>query len=565
MDQEEPIVDGRRIGQIVRRRWKAWTLLGVGLLGAGVGGGLYLLPQTFTSTVSISVQRPGGASSPLGGLIGLNGGQKSYGGVVKSLRMAEEVNAEVGLQNVYRLPSKDEASRRLSKSVALDDNAAEGLMYITVSLPAPPRYARHADGLRMGAQQASAQAANAYAEALRRYTVETDNDKEAVMLRMAENQIREARAGYDSAIDRLQAFVHQHRSGAGGAQAAQAAAAGDSGASSGTDKGSGAGGDKNSASAAAAGGELGGLYRERASLEQDIQTREATRTARTAMLDNQLQSLSTLPGEDPLLTGARAEERRADEELQSLKIQFEAEHPQVIAAQERLRIAQARVRKEVDGLKNGLTSDRAAYMAELTGLRSRLDKVQSQIALAEGQAQTGREQTAQLEKLRNEAQLRLEVLKATSTQVATLRVQTASSQSRILVIDRARVAEFSQPGLTLITLFSLFASLAALLFWLIVEYAFGKREPVLVVTPLARTPNDYAATAVINIHSNGAYGSGVHVNAVHGKDTHRETVNAASANGTNYAYANGTNGNGAHYEPIMIISDIDEDAEGTSE
>ena len=61
--------------------------------------------------------------------------------------------------------------------------------------------------------------------------------------------------------------------------------------------------------------------------------------------------LPPLPGEDPLLAGARAEERRADEELQTLRIQFEAEHPQVIAAQEKLKIAQARVQAEVEGAK----------------------------------------------------------------------------------------------------------------------------------------------------------------------------------------------------------------------
>ncbi len=318
---EEPIIDVQRVGQIARRRWKVWALLGTGLFGAGMAGGLCLLPQTFTSVVSISVQRPGGSSSPLGGLIGLGGGQKSYGGVVKSLRMAGEVESEVGLRQLYRLPSPEEAARRLSKSVGLDDNAAEGLLYITVALPAPPRYAGHANVLRDGARQASARAANAYAEALRRYTVETDNDKEAVMLRMAENQIREARAGYDSAIDRLQMFVHEHRGG----NIATAQPAGDE--------------KVGGASTLAAAGGLGGLYSERAQLEQEIQTREATRTARIAMLDSQLHSLATLPGEDPLLAGARAGERRADEELQALRIQFEAEHPQVIAAQEKLRIA----------------------------------------------------------------------------------------------------------------------------------------------------------------------------------------------------------------------------------
>ena len=443
---------------------------------------------------------------------------------------------------MYRLPSSEEAARKLSKSVGLDDNAAEGLLYITVALPAPPRYAGHANGLRDGARQASAQAANAYAEALRRYTVETDNDKEAVMLRMAENQIREARAGYDSAIDRLQMFVHEHHSGS----TATAQPAGDE--------------KTGGASTLAAGGGLGGLYSERAQLEQEIQTREATRTARIAMLDNQLHSLETLPGEDPLLTGARAEERRADEELQALRIQFEAEHPQVIAAQEKLRIARERVRREVDGLKNGLTSDRATNLAETSGLRSRLEKVHSQIALAEGQAQTGREQTAELEKLRNEATLRLEVLKTTSTQVATLRVQTASSQSRILVIDQARPAEVSSPGLTLISLFSGFASLAVLLLWLMAEYAFGKREPMLVVTPLTRTPADFGATAVINIHANGAYGSGVHVNSVHAH--HTNGANGLRKETATVAYANGANGHGNHAEPMMIISDLD--AEGTN-
>ena len=82
----------------------------------------------------------------------------------------------------------------------------------------------------------------------------------------------------------------------------------------------------------------------------------------------------------------------------------------------------------------------------------------------------------------------------------------------------------------------------------------------LVVTPLERMPSDFGATAVINIHANSGYGSGVHVNAVHangrnGSDTRKESMK-------NAAYANGANGHGGHTEPIMIISDID--AEGTN-
>ena len=108
-------------------------------VGAGMTGGLCLLPQTFTFTVSISVQRPGGDCSPLGGLIGSGGGQKSYGGVVKSLRMAGEVESKSAC-NSLPLPSA-EAPPASCPKCWLDDNAAEGLLYITVALPAPPRIA----------------------------------------------------------------------------------------------------------------------------------------------------------------------------------------------------------------------------------------------------------------------------------------------------------------------------------------------------------------------------------------------------------------------------------------
>ena len=62
--------------------------------------------------------------------------------------------------------------------------------------------ARDAAALRDRIKRAAQQAADVYAADLRHYYVENDNERDTVLLRSADAQAEQARAGYDRAIEK---------------------------------------------------------------------------------------------------------------------------------------------------------------------------------------------------------------------------------------------------------------------------------------------------------------------------------------------------------------------------
>jgi uncharacterized protein involved in exopolysaccharide biosynthesis len=427
---------------LVEKRWRKWFLAGAGSFVLVLIACLLLLPQSYTSRLSLSVAQTNEGGGFLSGL-GIGGSSTSkYVGVLKSRRFAEAVEKKVSLKSLYELDSTDDAVEMLLNGVSVTDNVRDGLIYVSVTLPAPP-YLSGAKELRGRIREAGASAANGYAAILRTYVSNSDFDRDSVLLNGARQELKRIRADYDSAVRRMLGLVRDSKVAAVGAVAPQART----------------GAGESTADVSSTARTLQDLYTARATLESEIQASDATQRTADRLQADQLKNLNALPSEDPLLTQARAAVNSAKTEVEALRLQFGKEHPRVIIAQDKVDIAQRKLREQTRAVLKGQTTQKVQAQARLDALRTKYDTVVRQISDAEDKAQIGREFQSEFERRRNEVMLRLEVLKAASAQSATLSLQMVSATKRLNVVDTARPARKASPGLILSGAISAFFAL----------------------------------------------------------------------------------------------------------
>ncbi len=458
------------LGDILRRRAGLWAVLGP-LLAAGL---LLLLlwrvPPAFTSTASLSMQQEsggagGGALAALSGLGG--GGAKSYLGVIRSRRFAAAAAGQAGIQQIYGLSTADEATDLIQKSVTLEDRN-DGLLYLGVTLPGPPRLSPNAAAREAQVRGATKQVTDAYIQSLSRYLKTSNSNRGASLLRQAGRQLDGARAAYNASVRRLTAMAAGEVS-PGAAVVATGSAAGATVRQS--------LGDPPAAKTAAgtpdtSGSSLQQLYLSRGQLAAEIQAAEAERSGTSRLAAGQISALTALPAEDPLLAEARSQVRRAAAELQNLRIDLADDNPDVVAARERLKEAQARLRLQSRALQRGQTSE----AVQLGALQAKYAAVTRQIGAAERDFKTGRRFGAEVEQQRNDMLLNLEVYKTAATQYAILSMQTVAGGSLMDVIDEGRVPASGKPGLGTLAAISIGVVLFALNLWLSFEYLVRVRQ-----------------------------------------------------------------------------------------
>jgi len=418
--------------------------------------GLTLISQTFEGKVSLSIQQSNSAPSLLTGL-GLGGSTtKKYVGVLKSRWVASQVESAAHIRDLYNLPNEDEAIHMLTRSVVVDDKPADGLLYIHVSLPGPPILFGSSER-RKRVRAAAQTASNAYADALRAYVINLDNDRELVLLRAAKQQLLRARTDYDRAVNRLATFV---KSSPIAAAQMQASATSDAKSPSTSD-------ERTSVASATV---LQQLYAQKGITEVELRSLDAVTGARESLVNKQVDAASRLPAEDPLLAQARLGVIAARQDLQNLEIQYGPDNPRVLVARDRLTKLENRLKEEGNSIRRGLTSEHVEAEVQRSNLNTKLATLSAQIAEAEKKFQIGREKSTDFDMLRGEVTLRLEVLKQTASQAAVLNLQTVSAQSRVAVIDRSEVPKKGSPGTILIAVGSLFLSGLVLLAWLSIDY-----------------------------------------------------------------------------------------------
>lgn len=444
--QDEPItIDISRLLGGIRRRARKWTLIGLGCFGLALVYQLFRSPQPFSSTVSVVVQQPSvSGTSPLSALLGQGGNSRKYMGILHSRRLAETVEKQIHLKQLYDLKTERKAIRMLMDSAKPLEKSDDGLLTLQVSLPGPPLLASGVAERRKQIAQTVALAANAYIKALSDYYVYTDNDRDTVLLREAETLLNRYKSEYEGARGDLSAFVLSLRKQ-------------DSRYSPSTD------GQLTSAQ------DLLKLYEAYYTAETELRAAEAAQQKQSAMLANLLTDPGALSSEDPLLRMARDDVNQAQTRLDNLSIKYAQDSPLIRDAKERLKLAQARLAKQAAGVREKHTTEQMRSAATLEKLRAARDTLQGEIKLAEGRLVVRRNLSNELYRLKSELEIQFEKLKSAEVKVAELRLSTVSGQSRIMVVDPALPPEAGELSLARLLGLSLLASIGGVLASILLE------------------------------------------------------------------------------------------------
>lgn len=429
------------IRALYRKRRPVWIVLAVFTFIACLLIGLFLYPQSYTTTTSISLSQSNSGSSQLALLTGGGNGKAKYLGPLKSRRFAEQVEKTAKIKELYHLPTEEDAIEKLQRGVRFDDNATDGLLYITMSLDAPAKMAPNSEAMRKRVQNTTAVVCNAYGLALKTYIIYNDTDKESVLLRSAESQMKQARAAYEYAVNKWVDFVRHTKP---------------------TSLGMNASGSATSPEVAA----MQALFIKRGQLEVQIRSTDAAIAATRRLVGSSTPTLTHIPTEDLLLTEARRRYEEAQHAVQDLLIQYAEQSPPVLRAKERLQIAANHLHQQAQAILNGNTSEFIKRQA----LDVEYATVVSQIAEVERSVQVSKEAATSFEKLHAEVELSLKVLEATATRQAELRIQTETGNNRLFVVDEARAPSRSRPGVLMTALVSALLAILVILAWFGIEY-----------------------------------------------------------------------------------------------
>lgn len=467
--QDEIILDGARLRRSLRRQSLLWLWLGplsAGLLFLGLAA---FLPRTYTGTTSVALQQSSGVS-PLAQLTG-GGASKRYLGVLKSRALAAAVEHHVQLQQVYgtkTLPTEEAAVSLLMNSVKPEDNAADGLLYIAVTLPGPPKLALHPSPGVPQIESAAADAANDYALALKEYFATNDTDQGTALLHNADREVHLARAQYDVAQSQLQGFT----SGLKQMDPRSLPAASSSALTAGGDTSAPSSGPVRGIDAETAASGLGGLYTELNRVQAELSETQAVRATGQSLIGTQLQDLSRVPTDDPLLTDVRNRVNQDRTTYNTLSALYPpgSQNVNLVAAKSRLDFDQADLNRQIEGIKQRLTTPDVRSAETIKGLYARAAKLKAQIAQAQRHLGTSRQLSGEAGRLAAEVGIQLSVLQATLGEAAKIRLDNASALSRMSVIDTALPPKSGEPGTAKLAAVCLALAIAGFLISIVVDY-----------------------------------------------------------------------------------------------
>jgi uncharacterized protein involved in exopolysaccharide biosynthesis len=453
-DNDDITIDQTVALAVWKRRVRLWIVATPILLTLFMLRDLFFTPQVYSSRTSLSVQQPSAASSSLSAglasLTGMSVGPRKYMGIVRSRRIAIDVARLTNLHKRLGLPTPEHAAGLIMRSLKADDNAVEGLLYITVNLEGPARIVPGRAVDRQIYNQASADVANAYAKALAYYYINTDNDAQLVVYRNAKRMADKAQQEYDNALERLRGFFESDLE-----PKTETLASGNSPLL----------------------GQLQQLSIELGKVEADILSLRAGKMAYHQLLNDQLKLLDILPGEDKLLRDARISYQNAKAELEDLRLSLADEHPRVVLAKERVRLAGMRLKQERQGILQGRTSEQIREEVEQQRLKARYDELTAQMRKLRRRLRIGQSDALTLETLRDDVSLKFNMLREAATRLVGMQAQQVSGQNVVLVVDEALPASNGQPDLVMIVLRSALATVAILILWFLLEYLFRLGRP----------------------------------------------------------------------------------------
>lgn len=464
-EEEQITVDLSGLAAAIRRRARLWLLAGIVGFVLALAYQLWRSPQIYTATVSVAVQQPANTmtNSPFAGLLGQTPSRK-YIGIIASRKLAEAVERKVHLKQFYGIRTDRETYEMLSKLVKAEDKPEDGLLLITVNLPAPPLMAADTGGRREQTRLLAAQVANFYVDELRRYFTVNDNERDTVLLRDAQRQAEQRKSEYEQKRIALSDFVRNLR-----ARDTRAMPTG------------------TGVSSATTAQELVGFYEQLAKVQTDIKAAEAAQTAQQRLIADQLGHMNSLPAEDPLLTSARERVNQEKASLDTLLIQYGPDNPRVRAARERLRLANIQLHQQEESVRQKRTTENVVTESGLEKLRATREALLKQIQEGEGRLVIRRELASELDRLQRELEISFEKRKNTEVELAKLQLSTVSGSSRLTIVDPALPPDRAQFSVLRTVGVSLGGAFAAVLVCMGLEGLVRGRRPktVIVGAPLA--------------------------------------------------------------------------------
>jgi uncharacterized protein involved in exopolysaccharide biosynthesis len=427
VQQDDIILDGAQLTRAFHRQFRLWILLGPVFFGGLLLAALCLVPRSYTAMISVALQQPSGGGSALAALAGVGGGaSKRYIGLLKSRELAQSVERHVGLFQLYRgrFLTEEDAAEYLMKGIKPDDNAADGLLYVSVTLPGSPKLSWSHNPRDTQVKEAAAQAANAYALALKEYYLTSDTDQGAALLRGADTQVHQARADYNQALNDV---LHFSR-GLNRVDPRSAPAS-----------------PNDSAGGPAVSG-LGSLYSALAQVEADLRGAQASRQTRDTLTAQQIRDLANIPTDDPLLSEARSRVTQDQAAYAAATRLYGPENPLVIRAQTNLEVDKAALSHQIQGVQSRLTTPNIRSDEQIQGLYARQKVLIGQIASAERRLGIHRELSGQFGRLQQEVAFQSEVLKETLTEAAKIRLDNVSAKNRMVIVDSALPPKSGEPG-----------------------------------------------------------------------------------------------------------------------
>ncbi len=498
---DEIIVDGARLRRALRRQGRLWLWLGPLAAAAATLMLGALVPKSYTAQTSVALQQPSSPNSTLALLTGGGGGSASnrYLGILKSRALAASVERHVQLQQVYgakTFRTEEDAIELLAKSVKPEDSPADGLLYISVTLPGPPKFAVHPSPSVTQVEDAAALAANDYAAALKEYYATSDTDQGAVLLRGADKAVRDQRASYNAALARAQRFTlslsRVDPRSAPSASSAAGASSPDASTSDTAAPGRSSGSGGTDAATAASG--LAGLYAAQDNVEAELSSVQASQAAGQQLVGSQLRDLANIPTDDPLLANARARVTQDQSAYDAASRLYGPENPAVITAQTRLDVDRAELDRQIQGVKRSLTTPDVRTTQEITGLTARQAKLTQQIADAERHLGISRRLSGEAGRLQAEVGIQLDLLKATLNEAEKIKLDNAASLNRLAVVDPALPPKSGEPGL------GKFAGICLALAFLAFLVAVAREY----LRPAPKPAGDSRPAALPPVHGNGS-------------------------------------------------------------
>ena len=433
MEQDEIIIDGPLLSRAFRRQTRLWLLLGPLAFGLLLLLALSLTPRSYTAAVSVAMQQPA-APAGIQGLLGGGGGGKHYIGILKSREMADQVERRVNLQQLYgpkTLPNVQAADALLMKGIKPADDP-DGLLYVSVTLPGPPRLS-HGGPAPDQIEKASAQAANAYALALKEYFLTSDTDQGSALLHGADTEVKRARADYDDALERVLGFNRDL--GRTDPRNAPASESPSSTPSPGPDR----------ADDATAASGLGGLYSSLFQVQGDLRAALAARQTTAERRNSQINDLSRVPENDPLLADIRSRVKRDQAAVETDSRLLGPENPRIIADQTRLQTDQSELERQVSGVRQNLTTPDAEADAQIQSLYAKQAELVKNIASSQRHLGISRQLSGEQGRLQTEVSLRLDYLRTALGEAAKIRLDNVSAQSRMSIVDTALPPSGGEP------------------------------------------------------------------------------------------------------------------------